>query len=89
MATFDRLIEDWELPNVNTFDNCTVYVDFVFRDNEVVRISKVHCEFADPDGIVPIQTKTLQGVSTLLERQLIAELEDQLDDIVSFIAEQD
>lgn len=85
MTAFDQIIEDWELPDVNTFDNCTLYVDFAFRDNEIKSIKRVHCEFADPDSKVPIQTKTLNGVPTILERQLIATLEDQLDDIVNFV----
>ena len=82
---FEQIVEDWELPNIATFDNCTVYVDFAFFDNEITRIVKVHCEFADPDGEFPLQTKPLLGVPSILEQQLIKELESQLDDIVNFI----
>lgn len=82
---FERIIEDWELPNVNTFDNCTIYVDFAFFDDEITRIVKVYCEFADPLEAYPIQTKYLAGIPSVLEQQLINELQEQLDDIINFV----
>jgi hypothetical protein len=81
-----RIVEDWELPNLQSFNNCTVYVDFVIDDTyDIVRVSKVNCEFADPDEVLPINTRALQGVPRLLELEIIAELEEQIDDIIEFI----
>jgi hypothetical protein len=81
----ERIVEDWELPNVQTFNNCTIYVDFGIKDDEITRIVKVHCEFADPLERYPIQTKPLLGVPSVLEEELIGELQDQIDDILNFV----
>jgi hypothetical protein len=78
-------IEEWPLPELPTFDNCIVEVDFVVDDQLIKKVKTVNCVFRKRG--YPEQSRQLNGIPTLLEKQVIELLEADLDNILSYIEE--
>ena len=76
-------IEEWALPDLPTFNNCVVEVDFTIVDQIITRINRVICVFRKRG--YPEQSRPLNGIPTLLEEQIIELLEADLDSILSYI----
>lgn len=76
-------IEEWALPNLKTFDDCVVEADFVIDDQVITRVIRVHLVFKKRG--YPQQSRYINGTPALLEKQVIAELEADLDNILSYI----
>lgn len=85
----ERVIEEWMVP-VPTFDNAEVYADIVLADNQVIRVSKVHVVFTDPEDEVQEQWRYLNTVPTVLEKQIVETLNGEyLHEILEFIKEEE
>lgn len=77
-------IQEWPLPSVQTFEDATVEVDFFIEEGVITKVKRVACVFKKKG--YPEQARALSGIPILLEKQVLKALDDDLDNILTFIA---